>query len=305
MKEQIDEIRRGGRDTLASLLEQIGPMPLKEYSASLWDHSPEVQMEPELQEALEEEFEANMWPESVIKRAIGDQQGQASTLNNLGTVWYALGNYVAARERLERSLSLKRAVGDQQGEASTLNNLGVICYEEAKYTAAQAYYEQALGITRAIGDKRETGFALTCLGMVLERLGDLDEAGTTYCEALFIRREIGQAALAIEDIAGLGRVALARGRWQEAQQYAEECLGHITAHGVAGIEYVFEVYLTCVRVLEACGEHERARGVLAEAYALLMERADKIEDETLRGSFLKNVPVHREVVQKWESDAPR
>ncbi|MCD4739347.1 MAG: tetratricopeptide repeat protein [Anaerolineae bacterium] len=241
----------------------------------------------------------------AIKWAVGDQQGQANTLNNLGTVWRVLGNYVAAREHFERSLVLKRAISDLRGEAHSLNNLGVVCYEEAEYTAAQAYYEQALGITRTTSDKRETGFALTNLGMVLERLGDLDGAEAAYRESLFIRREIGQAALAIEDMAGLGGVALARSRWQEAKQYAEECLVHITAHGVAGIEYVFEVYLTCVRVLEACGEHERAWGVLAKAHALLMERADKIEDETLHGSFLKNVPIHREVVQKWECDAPR
>lgn len=72
MKEQIERIRKGGRGRLASLLEQIGQMPLKEYSASLWEHSPELELEPEMQEALEDEFENMLWPESVIKRAIGE-----------------------------------------------------------------------------------------------------------------------------------------------------------------------------------------------------------------------------------------
>ncbi len=66
-------------------------------------------------------------------------------------------------------------------------------------------------------------------------------------------------------------------------------------HGVAGLEYPSEIYLTCIRVLEACGERKRALALLSEAHALLMQRADKISDEALRRSFLENVPAHREL----------
>jgi len=164
----------------------------------------------------------------------------------------------------------------------------------------QAYHKQASATWRAIGDQRGAGYVLTSLGITLEALGEPEGAEVAYREALAIRRETGQVALAIEDVAGLGRVALARGRPEEAKGYAEECLAHIEARGVDGIEQIFEVYLACVRILEACGDvyTEQAREILEQAYTLLMERADKIGDEALRRSFLENVPTHRELMRE-------
>ena len=43
-----------------------------------------------------------------------------------------------------------------------------------------------------------------------------------------------------------------------------------------------------------------AMDILANAHALLRERATKISDEALRRSFLENVPEHREIVSEYE-----
>jgi hypothetical protein len=52
-------------------------------------------------------------------------------------------------------------------------------------------------------------------------------------------------------------------------------------------------------VLAAAGD-ERAASVLETAHATLQEQAAKIPDETMRRSFLENVPYHREIVAAWE-----
>ncbi len=66
MKEQIESIRKSGRVRLASILERISPMRLKEYSASLWEYEPDVDMEPELLEAFDDYFYDSDWPESTM-----------------------------------------------------------------------------------------------------------------------------------------------------------------------------------------------------------------------------------------------
>jgi hypothetical protein len=59
------------------------------------------------------------------------------------------------------------------------------------------------------------------------------------------------------------------------------------------------IYLTCYRFLLANGD-PRAKEILDAAHHLLQERADTIEDEDLRRSYLENVPAHREIVVLWE-----
>jgi Flp pilus assembly protein TadD len=55
---------------------------------------------------------------------VGDKGGEATTLNNLGSVYDDLGEKAKALEYYEQALPLRRQVGDKGGEAATLNNLG-------------------------------------------------------------------------------------------------------------------------------------------------------------------------------------
>ena len=44
----------------------------------------------------------------------------------------------------------------------------------------------------------------------------------------------------------------------------------------------------------------RAGEILERAYRQIQSRADKIEDEALRRSYLENVAANREIVREWE-----
>jgi hypothetical protein len=58
------------------------------------------------------------------------------------------------------------------------------------------------------------------------------------------------------------------------------------------------VYLTWHRVLQANGD-PRADGLLEEGYRFLRERAEKINDEGERQSYLENVAANREIVEEY------
>ena len=75
---------------------------------------------------------------------MGDKGGEATTLNNLGLVYDALGDKQKALAYYEQALPLSRQVGDKGGEATTLNNLGGVYDALGDKQKALAYYEQAL-----------------------------------------------------------------------------------------------------------------------------------------------------------------
>jgi hypothetical protein len=109
------------------------------------------------------------------------------------------------------------------------------------------------------------------------------------------------AAPAIEDVAGLARVALGQGRLDQARQHADRCVAHLDAHGVEGIEFPMQVFLTCYDVLQATGDRDAAQRVLEAAHALLLRRANAVSDLALRDSMLHQVSANRRVLTEWQS----
>ncbi len=94
-----------------------------------------------------------------LYRAVGDRSGEATTLNNIGRVYSALGEKQKALDFYNQSLPLWRAVGDRSGEATTLNNIGRVYDALGEKQKALEFYNQSLPLSRAVGDR--TGEAKT------------------------------------------------------------------------------------------------------------------------------------------------
>ncbi|HYN88621.1 MAG TPA: tetratricopeptide repeat protein, partial [Ardenticatenaceae bacterium] len=61
---------------------------------------------------------------------------------------------------------LMREMGDRQGAARALNNLGRLAHLQGDYAAAQALYEESLALRREMGDKRGVAESLSGLAAV-------------------------------------------------------------------------------------------------------------------------------------------
>ena len=241
-----------------------------------------------------------------IYRTTGDRRGETITLGNLGVVYCDLGDYEAARDDHQQALDLRVTIGDRWGEAVSLVNLGLVYHGLGENEAARKHCEQALTIQREIGDQRGQGYSLTYLGYALADLGELKVAAEVYGEAMRLRRELGQSSLAIDDLAGLARAAMAQGHSERALEQVEEILAWIEANGSEGIEYPLQVYLTCYRVLSATARGdtsaiERAQAILFRAHTTLLEQATSISDRALRRKFMENVKTNRDIVATWEA----
>ena len=131
---------------------------------------------------------------SILRREEETPPDLSAVEGHLARLELELGDYTAARSRLEQALSrVERARGsDDPSVASFANNLGVAMYRAGDLAAARARYERALRIReKAFGTDASLVIPLNNLGAVLEELGDPAGARAAFERA----RDIAEANL--------------------------------------------------------------------------------------------------------------
>ncbi|TAF02369.1 MAG: CHAT domain-containing protein, partial [Nostocales cyanobacterium] len=125
-----------------------------------------------------------------LYRAVGNRGGEATTLNNIGSVYDSLGEKQKALEFYNQALPLRRAVGDRGGEATTLNNIGSVYRSLGEKQKALAFYNQALPILRAVGDRGGEANTLWNFAYLQRSQGNLNEALTQIQSAINIIEDL-------------------------------------------------------------------------------------------------------------------
>ena len=90
------------------------------------------------------------------------------------------------------------------------------------------------------------------------------------------------------------------GRTDEARIQVETILLYLSNGNLNGTDEPIRVYLTCYHSLKAAND-PRAEKTLITAYNFLQERAERIQDHSLRQSFLDNVPSNRELMAEMNN----
>ncbi|MCB0201661.1 MAG: tetratricopeptide repeat protein [Anaerolineae bacterium] len=235
-------------------------------------------------------------------RTLGWRHGESYVLSNLGNTYFTLGDFVQAGENHRDALSIRRDVADRQGEALNLDTLGLVAQFQGVALDARSLYEEALAIQRSLDDLRGLAYTLTHLGLLAEETGDLAAAETAQRDALAIRdRRLSRSSAAIDNLAGLARIAQARGDLPEAQRLAELVEEMLAEKGVAGVEFPALAYLTVFQVLNEVGQHDagaatRAETILHEGQAIVRAQADKLDDPAMRSMYLQYGPYNRQLL---------
>ncbi len=172
-----------------------------------------------MQKALEKYNEA-----LPIRRAVGDRNGEAETLTNIGSVYQALGEMRKALEKYNEALPLRRAVDDRSGEAETLDNIGVVYQYLGETRKALEKHNEALPLRRALGDRSGEAQTLHNIGGVYEALGETQKALEHYNEALLLRRALGDRRREASTLNNIGSVYLSLGETQKALEKYNEAL---------------------------------------------------------------------------------
>lgn len=235
-----------------------------------------------------------------IAQQIGSRQGEGLLTLNLGWLAGIMGDYPSSREFLTKSHRILKEIGDGYGEATSLFNLSLFTGVEGDHPLARTYAEESIARAREIHYRAGEAIGLTFLGHALTGLGELAQAKTAYQDALEIRQCMEQSNLCCEPMAGLAKIGLLESDLVSAKESADRILGHLAQGGtLEGVDHPNFVRLVCYQVLLAM-EDSRAQPFLEEACTGLYEQAEKIQDESLRQSFLKNVPWHQAIIQEYQ-----
>jgi predicted ATPase/DNA-binding SARP family transcriptional activator len=108
----------------------------------------------------------------LVGRRAGREAALAYILANLAAVDRIEGRFDQAGEITEESIARFRQLGDNQGEASSLNAAGNLARTAGDFERGRALLEASLGLRQRIGDRRGSGITLGSLAMLEARSGD-------------------------------------------------------------------------------------------------------------------------------------
>jgi tetratricopeptide (TPR) repeat protein len=219
-------------------------------------------------------------------------------INNLGEIEQQLGNYDAALELFQTGRRLSAEIGERYADSYLLCNMAFSALRRGDSTASIGWSTQAMQLAEQTQD-RDLQATLHCVRAHAHvEVGELDEAAACYQASLALFRDLGRSTMPPEPIAGLARVALAKGDLESAMARVAEIVAHFDGGGsIDGTEDPLWIHLTCHDVLAAANS-PRAVEFLTIAHTLLSERASLLGDAE-RTSFLANVPTNRAVVAAW------
>lgn len=148
--------------------------------------------------------------EAENKWALGD------VLGNLSGVLTNSGDYREARSVQEEGLAVYREVGDKSCIAEALQGLGTLAHMQGDYEQATVLFKESLEIYRElhyVGGLLSLLFELGCIVLGQE---DDQQAATLFTEALVLAQKTDDQNTLAHALAGLGGVAGARGRFEQA-----------------------------------------------------------------------------------------
>ena len=170
------------------------------------------------------------------------------SLNNVGQVARAQGDWSQAEAVYRESLALCRQLADRLGGTPgalrdlsvSLNNVGDVARAQGDWSRAEAVYREGLALSRQLAERlggtpealRDLAVSLDNMGQVARAQGDWAQADPVYREGLALSRQLverlGDTPEALRDLSislnNVGQVAWAQGDWVQAEAVYSEGL---------------------------------------------------------------------------------
>jgi tetratricopeptide (TPR) repeat protein len=219
---------------------------------------------------------------------------------SLAGVYSACGLYSIANEYYQVSLEMARMIGNKSLEPRALLGIGIISAIKHQHQEALSLLNQALQISRETQEHYVEVFILDALGHIFRTSNRINEAIDAFEESIKVHQDLGKRAGRLAPLAGLAQTRLDAGDLPLAKKTVDEILTDLADGDLHGIDKPLKVYFTCYQVLKA-NQDPRAEDILATANTLLQEWAGTLEEESLRESFLENVPENRAIQEAWNS----
>lgn len=263
-----------------------------------------------------------------MARRIGARSAEAYGLIQSGSWELCQGNYVAAVDCFQRSLSIQEELRTEHGRVAAEVGTGLALYHLGDLAEAQRWLKQAVERVRPIRHRRRLMEALIGLGLTEIAAGQLAAAHGALTEAVALARDIesrgnlaaGLAALAraerhLGDLAltlahaaeavqiareiavpvcemwgelEMGLAGLAQGNPEAALEHTQRAVGLVSRSDESWVG-TEEVHQAHARVLRALGRVEAAGEQVRRVEAIIASKAGRIPDPQQRQRYLEAV----------------
>ena len=240
-----------------------------------------------------------------LYRRVGDQKAVGQTINNIGGIYFYLGERRRALEKFNEALPIRNASGDRRGEAETLSNIGATYDSLGELQKALEMYSKALPILRAVGDRKVEAITHNNIGKVYWGLGETRKAMEKCNEALLIYRNIGDRDGEAGTLTNIGTLHDVLGEAHEALDKFNEALPMLRAAGNRRQEAI--TLNNIGATLSSLGEYRKALDNFAEALLIRQAIGDRDGEATTLdnigatysslGEMQKALDKHKEALQ--------
>ena len=203
----------------------------------------------------------------------GSARERAKVLVYLSTFATVQGDFPAATDFVEKSLSIYQSLGDQWGIAVSMNARAIVAWDRQDYAAAQSHFDESLARWRALGDRVAIARCLHNFANFVRGRGDYARARTVLEEAGRIFEELGDHSGAAWSLNQRGDIAREEGEVADARELYQRAL---SAFREANDRWGIARSLTDLAQI-ACDErdHVTAHAAYREALALFVNLGHK------------------------------
>jgi len=207
-------------------------------------------------------------------QAVGDFNGQASMLRNLGTIRLMQGELATALGYYQDALKLARQIGNRYSEGATINQIATVFERQGHHSEALDQYQKTLAIMREVGSRLAESVALNNIANILWARGDLDAARKMYSQASTISQQIGDKGGEVGTIINTSHICLQQGDLKCADQLLQSALTLTREIGERAVLAEGTNTLGEIRLAEA--NFAGARASFQEALSLRQELGDQL-----------------------------
>ena len=169
--------------------------------------------------------EATRSPRALaLYEEIGDLDGQALVLNNLGASAYFEGRWDDALDLYRRALAARKRLGDVVYAADITFNIGEILVDRGDFAEAEQQIREALRVWRAAESPFGVAVATRMLGRAASRSGRFDEGIELLRTAREQFRKLGATAEVVETDARLAGALVRHGLSEDGLRLATDAL---------------------------------------------------------------------------------
>ncbi|PIN28371.1 hybrid sensor histidine kinase/response regulator transcription factor [Prevotella intermedia] len=234
-----------------------------------------------------QEYHYNAWKlsEECTDTSFTAKKNRVVSLNGLGNVYLALGNYERADSALRMALAGERSLNSTVGQAINYANLGSIFEHKGKTDSAWVYYRKSMALNTEA--EKELGISLchTYFGSLYEKAGEYGKATTEYETAYQMMQASKDDWHALNSLIALARIYHTTGNNVKAMAYLGKAKQ--MAERIKSKEHLAEIYTLYYKNYKQKGDCSAALASYEKATAMQdsvldMEKVNRIQNASLK-----------------------